>query len=51
MADFIADASATLPWCLKDEETAWTIALLDRLGNGDRLSVPARWIVEVTMVS
>jgi predicted nucleic acid-binding protein len=48
MATFIADASATLPWCLKDEETAWTLSLLHRLGQGDAILVPAHWPTEMS---
>ncbi len=40
MATFVIDASATVPWCLKDEESAWTISLR-RLSAGDRIIVPA----------
>jgi len=48
MAVFVIDASATLPWCLKDEATDWTIALLRRLATGDRILVPAHWPTEVS---
>lgn len=48
MATFIADASATLPWCFEDEATAWTDGLLDRLRAGDRIMVPAHWPTEVS---
>jgi predicted nucleic acid-binding protein len=48
MAVFVIDASATLPWCLKDEETSWTIDLLRRLGAGDAIIVPAHWPTEVS---
>jgi predicted nucleic acid-binding protein len=48
MAIFVIDASATLPWCLKDEESAWTIGLLRRLSTGDRIVVPAHWATEVS---
>jgi predicted nucleic acid-binding protein len=48
MAVFVVDASATLPWCLKDEESAWTIGLLRRLNSGDRIIVPAHWPTEVS---
>ena len=47
MAVFVIDASATLPWCLKDEESAWTVNLLRRLATGDRIVVPAHWPTEV----
>jgi predicted nucleic acid-binding protein len=48
MAVFVIDASATLPWCLKDEESSWTIGLLRRLGTGDSILVPAHWPTEVS---
>ena len=48
MSIFVIDASATLPWCLKDEETAWTIGLLRRLNAGDTIVVPAHWPTEVS---
>jgi predicted nucleic acid-binding protein len=48
MAIFVADASATLPWCFEDEATAWTESLLDRLRAGDRIVVPAHWPTEVS---
>jgi predicted nucleic acid-binding protein len=44
---FVADASATLPWCFEDEAAPWTEALLDRLGAGETAYVPAHWPVEV----
>ncbi len=47
MAVFIADASATLPWCLKDEETAWTLGLLRRLET-ESIVVPAHWPTELS---
>ena len=47
MAVFVADASATLPWCLKDEETAWTLGLLRRLET-DSILVPAHWPTELS---
>ncbi len=38
MPTFVIDASATLPWCLRDEETAWTLSqsqnAIDRLTHG-----------------
>lgn len=48
MPTFVIDASATLPWCLKDEETAWTVDLLRRLDRGDAIIVPAHWPTEVS---
>ena len=47
MPGFVADASATLPWCFADEATPWTEALLDRLRSGEELTVPAHWPTEV----
>jgi len=45
---FVVDASATLPWCFEDEATAWTEHLLDRLGEGEQVSAPAHWPIEVS---
>ena len=47
MSSFVIDASATLPWCFKDEATSETKALLQRLRSGDRAIVPAQWPTEV----
>jgi len=47
MPGFIADASATLPWCFADEATPWTEGLLDRLQGGEEVVVPAHWPIEV----
>jgi hypothetical protein len=46
MVGFVADASATLPWCFEDEATSWSETLLDRVCEGELLFVPAHWIVE-----
>ena len=43
---FVADASATLPWCFEDEATAWSESLLDRLSAGEQVIVPAHWPIE-----
>jgi len=48
METFVADASVALSWCFEDEATEWTDSLLERLRNGDRISVPAHWPVEVS---
>ena len=48
MAFFIADASASLPWCFEDEATIWTDGLLERLKAGDGIVVPAHWLMEMT---
>lgn len=48
MAEFVADASATLPWCFEDEATEWTDGLLERLRSGDRIYVPAHWPTEIS---
>lgn len=44
---FVADASATLPWCFEDEATAATETLLERLRSGEPAIVPAHWPTEV----
>lgn len=48
MAIFVADASATLPWCFEDEASPWTDNLLDRLRVGDGILVPAHWPTEIS---
>jgi predicted nucleic acid-binding protein len=47
MPGFVADASATLPWCFEDEATPATEALLERLRAGEPAVVPAHWPTEV----
>jgi len=47
MPSFVADASATLPWCFAEEATPATEALLDRAQTGEEILVPARWPTEV----
>jgi predicted nucleic acid-binding protein len=47
MQGFVADASATLPWCFADEATPATEALLERLRAGEPALVPAHWSTEV----
>jgi predicted nucleic acid-binding protein len=47
MPGFVADASATLPWCFAEEATTATEALLDRLRTGETAVVPAHWPTEV----
>jgi predicted nucleic acid-binding protein len=47
MPGFVADASATLPWCFEDEATPATEALLERLRAGEAAVVPAHWATEV----
>jgi len=48
MAVFIPDASVVIPWCARDEASAWTDGLLDRLRTGDSALVPPLWAYEVT---
>lgn len=48
MAGFVADTSVVLAWCFEDEATPWTERLLDRLREGDPITVPAHWPVEVS---
>ncbi len=47
MPGFVADASATLPWCFEEEGTPATEALLERLRSGETAIVPAHWPTEV----
>src|SRR4051812_17034336 len=47
MPGFVADASATLPWCFAEEATPATEALLDRAEAGEVVLVPAQWPTEV----
>lgn len=47
MAIFVVDASAALAWCFEDEETSWADGLLERLGQGDGIAVPAHWPTEI----
>jgi len=47
VAGFVADASATLPWCFEDEAAPATDALLERLRAGEPAVVPAHWPTEV----
>jgi len=47
MPGFVADASATLPWCFEEEATPATEALLERLRAGEPGVVPAHWPTEV----
>jgi hypothetical protein len=50
METFVVDASVTLPCCFKDEATAWTDRLLDRLRSGDQIAGPAHWPIEISNV-
>lgn len=43
---FILDASITLSWCLSDEQTPATNALLERLETEEAI-VPALWSLEI----
>jgi predicted nucleic acid-binding protein len=36
------------PWCFEDEATDWSADLLQRLIQGDRITVPAHWPTEVS---
>jgi predicted nucleic acid-binding protein len=46
-AVFVLDASATLPWCFKDEATSFTEGLLKRMAAQERAVAPAHWPLEV----
>ena len=48
MAIFVADASVALTWCFEDEASSVADRLLERLGQGDRIAVPAHWPTEVS---
>jgi hypothetical protein len=43
----VIDASVTLSWCFADEQTAMSMAVLDRLQGGEQVLVPAFWALEV----
>lgn len=43
---FVLDASITLTWCFKDEETPLTVTLLERLQT-ETAFVPALWTLEI----
>jgi predicted nucleic acid-binding protein len=43
----VIDASVTLSWCFADEQTAMSMAVLDRLKSGEQALVPAFWALEV----
>lgn len=47
MPAFVVDASVTLAWCFEDESNSLSESLLERLGRGDRILVPAHWPTEV----
>ena len=44
--NFVLDASVTLAWCFKDEQTPLTDALLDRLET-EQAFVPGLWTLEI----
>lgn len=48
-AAFVVDCSVAMTWLFKDETTAATLALLDRLENESAL-VPELWFLEVANV-
>jgi predicted nucleic acid-binding protein len=43
---FVLDASVTLSWLFRDETSAYTTAVLDRLGQ-EQVYVPGVWALEV----
>lgn len=47
MAVFVLDASVAVPWCARDEASAWTDSLLKRLQSGDSALVPPLWAYEI----
>lgn len=44
--DFVLDASVTLAWCFKDEQTTETQFLLEKL-NTVKAHVPGLWSLEI----
>lgn len=50
MPDFVLDPSATLAWCFGDEATAGSMALLDRMEDGDIAFVPGIWGLEIANI-
>ena len=44
---FVADASVTIGWVHPGQATTRTEAMLDAMGQGTRLEVPALWPLEV----
>jgi predicted nucleic acid-binding protein len=44
---FVLDASATLPWCFRDEATLLTENLLARARSREMILVPSHWQTEV----
>ena len=47
MEAFVADASVTIGWVHPAQATTHTEAMLDAMGRGARLEVPALWSLEV----
>ena len=51
MSRFVLDNTVTMAWCLTEEATEFTNALLSRLSNlTDSAVVPALWLYEVVNV-
>jgi predicted nucleic acid-binding protein len=48
-ADWVIDASATMPWFFPDEATPFTESLLDSLGD-QNIWAPTLWVFECTNV-
>jgi len=45
---FVLDASIALAWCLRDERTGFTEAILDAVSDGTEVITPAIWPLELT---
>jgi predicted nucleic acid-binding protein len=44
---FVLDASASLPWCFRDEATPESDLLQARAASGERIVVPGHWPAEI----
>jgi predicted nucleic acid-binding protein len=47
---FVLDTSIAVSWCIGDEQTSKTEALLDELARGASAIVPALWLWEINNV-
>jgi predicted nucleic acid-binding protein len=47
LSGIVLDASVTLAWCFVDEQSTYSLTVLERLQTGDHAVVPAFWSVEV----
>jgi predicted nucleic acid-binding protein len=47
---FVLDCSLAISWCIEDEQTAATEAILDSLTQGGSALVPSLWLWEINNV-